>query len=123
MVSKWCCVSSCANGAVGFPRYFSRLICTVLPEYLKLVVHTAVICFDFSNVCSYELGEKSRGTALWVKMKPEYGDQTEDLDMLILGKCICLLPLLYHRTNALKHWFRISRTSIYYAPALTGRAF
>jgi hypothetical protein len=48
--------------------------------------------------CSYELGEKSRGTALWVKMKPEYGDQTEDLDMLILGEenmlCLfsCALP-------------------------------
>ena len=37
---------------------------------------------------SYELGEKSRGTGLWVKMKPEYGDQTEDLDLLILGMYI-----------------------------------
>eukprot|EP01034_Spumella_vulgaris_P024412 gene24412-30756_t len=34
---------------------------------------------------TYELGEKSRGTGSWVKMKPEYGDQTEDLDLLILG--------------------------------------
>jgi hypothetical protein len=38
------------------------------------------------NGC-YELGEKSRATALWVKMKPEYGDQMEDLDLLILGEC------------------------------------
>lgn len=36
------------------------------------------------NSC-YELGEKSRYSAQWVKMKPEYGDQTEDLDLLILG--------------------------------------
>lgn len=33
----------------------------------------------------YELGETSRSTASWVKMKPEYGDNTEDLDLLILG--------------------------------------
>jgi hypothetical protein len=48
-----------------------------------------------STVCSYELGEKSRGTALWVKMKPEYGDQTEDLDMLILGACICVIVVVW----------------------------
>lgn len=36
------------------------------------------------NSC-YELGEKSRAAALWVKMKPEYGDQTDDLDLLVLG--------------------------------------
>jgi DNA ligase-4 len=34
---------------------------------------------------SYELGEKSRGMAYWVKMKPEYGDHAADLDLLILG--------------------------------------
>jgi hypothetical protein len=45
-------------------------------------------------VCSYELGEKSRGTALWVKMKPEYGDQTEDLDMLILGEGKLMLSVV-----------------------------
>eukprot|EP01038_Epipyxis_sp_PR26KG_P009014 gene9014-12157_t len=33
----------------------------------------------------YELGEKSRGLGYWVKMKPEYGNQTDDLDLLILG--------------------------------------
>jgi hypothetical protein len=98
-----------------------------MPKHLKLVTLSlthishppSVLRFSTcSTVCSYELGEKSRGTALWVKMKPEYGDQTEDLDMLILGKCICLLPLLYHRTSALKHWFRISRTSTCYAVLL-----
>lgn len=34
---------------------------------------------------TYELGEKSRSTSYWVKMKPEYGDHAADLDLLILG--------------------------------------
>jgi DNA ligase-4 len=33
----------------------------------------------------YELGEKSRSFAYWVKMKPEYGEYQTDLDLLILG--------------------------------------
>ncbi|CAM9475934.1 unnamed protein product [Pylaiella littoralis] len=33
----------------------------------------------------YQIGEGSRKTALWVKMKPEYSDQTEDVDLLILA--------------------------------------
>lgn len=33
----------------------------------------------------YLLGEKSRAAGYWVKMKPEYGDQTADLDLAILG--------------------------------------
>ncbi len=31
------------------------------------------------------MGNKSRKRALWVKMKPEYSDQTEDVDLLILA--------------------------------------
>ena len=31
------------------------------------------------------LGKSSRSTGYWVKMKPEYGDETRDLDFLILG--------------------------------------
>eukprot|EP01033_Poteriospumella_lacustris_P007600 gene7600-5461_t len=38
-----------------------------------------------SLVSPYELGEQSRAFAHWVKMKPEYGDQTEDLDLLVLA--------------------------------------
>ena len=52
------------------------------------------------NSC-YELGEKSRGMALWVKMKPEYGDQTEDLDLLILGDRIILLLIALINTTAI----------------------
>ncbi len=33
----------------------------------------------------YEFGEKSRGKGYWVKMKPEYGDHAEDLDLLVLA--------------------------------------
>ncbi len=33
---------------------------------------------------TYQLGVDSRGTG-WVKMKPEYGDMTLDMDMLVLG--------------------------------------
>ena len=33
----------------------------------------------------YLIGEKSRKSAKWVKMKPEYGDQTTDLDLIVLG--------------------------------------
>lgn len=33
----------------------------------------------------HQIGEGSRKTALWVKMKPEYSDQTEDVDLLILA--------------------------------------
>ena len=36
------------------------------------------------NSC-YVLGKKSRQTGSWMKMKPEYGDQISDLDLLILG--------------------------------------
>ncbi|CAN0389132.1 unnamed protein product, partial [Discosporangium mesarthrocarpum] len=34
---------------------------------------------------SYQLGEKSRHSGSWVKMKPEYSDQTSDMDLLILA--------------------------------------
>lgn len=33
----------------------------------------------------YMTGKSSRSTGHWVKMKPEYGDETRDLDFLILG--------------------------------------
>eukprot|EP00752_Nemacystus_decipiens_P016381 g14643.t1 len=33
----------------------------------------------------YVLGDKSRKAALWVKMKPEYSEQTEDMDVIILA--------------------------------------
>eukprot|EP00903_Cladosiphon_okamuranus_P009258 g8834.t1 len=33
----------------------------------------------------YMLGDKSRKSALWIKMKPEYSGQTEDMDVLILA--------------------------------------
>lgn len=33
----------------------------------------------------HQIGESSRKSALWVKMKPEYSDQTEDMDLLILA--------------------------------------
>jgi DNA ligase-4 len=33
----------------------------------------------------YEFGEKSRAKGNWVKMKPEYGDHAEDLDLLVLA--------------------------------------
>ncbi|CAM9127479.1 unnamed protein product [Scytosiphon promiscuus] len=33
----------------------------------------------------YVLGDKSRKCALWVKKKPEYSDQTEDMDLLVLA--------------------------------------
>ena len=39
----------------------------------------------------YYIGEKSRKIAKWIKMKPEYGDQTTDLDFVVIG--ICRLPL------------------------------
>ena len=32
-----------------------------------------------------DTGKSSRSTGHWVKMKPEYGDETRDLDFLILG--------------------------------------
>ena len=35
----------------------------------------------------YYLGEKSRKTSKWIKMKPEYGDQTTDLDFVVIGDC------------------------------------
>ena len=34
----------------------------------------------------YLIGEKSRKEAKWVKMKPEYGDQTTDLDLIVIGE-------------------------------------
>lgn len=34
---------------------------------------------------SYILGEKSRQLQLWVKLKPDYGGLTTDLDVLVLG--------------------------------------
>ncbi|CAM9320873.1 unnamed protein product [Ectocarpus sp. 12 AP-2014] len=33
----------------------------------------------------YMIGDKSKKTPLWIKMKPEYSDQTEDMDLLILA--------------------------------------
>lgn len=33
----------------------------------------------------YILGEKARGLQHWVKMKPEYSDQTTNLDVIVLG--------------------------------------
>jgi len=38
---------------------------------------------DLSSV--YVVGEQSRSKAHWVKMKPEYSDQTSNLDLLVLG--------------------------------------
>lgn len=35
--------------------------------------------------CVRQIGVGSRKRALWVKMKPEYSEQTADLDLLILG--------------------------------------
>ena len=32
-----------------------------------------------------QIGEKSRKKCLWVKMKPEYSDETADMDLIILG--------------------------------------
>lgn len=40
----------------------------------------------------YLIGEKSRKSAKWVKMKPEYGDQTTDLDLIVIGTS----PLFLH---------------------------
>ena len=40
----------------------------------------------------YFIGEKSRKSAKWVKMKPEYGDQTTDLDLIVIGNS----PLFLH---------------------------
>ena len=34
----------------------------------------------------YELGELSGKIPKWVKMKPEYGDQTTDLDLVVIGE-------------------------------------
>ena len=34
---------------------------------------------------SYVIGERSKKAAKWVKMKPEYGDQTTDLDLIVIG--------------------------------------
>lgn len=32
-----------------------------------------------------QIGDKSRKCALWVKMKPEYSEQTEDMDVIVLA--------------------------------------
>lgn len=34
---------------------------------------------------SYILGEKARALQLWIKMKPEFSDQTTNLDVIVLG--------------------------------------
>lgn len=33
----------------------------------------------------FQLGDKSRKCGLWVKMKPEYSDQTADIDLIVLA--------------------------------------
>lgn len=38
-----------------------------------------------SGLGFHQIGEGSRKSALWIKMKPEYSDQTEDVDLLILA--------------------------------------
>lgn len=42
------------------------------------------ICIPLDSVLP-QIGDKSRKCALWVKMKPEYSDQTEDMDLIILA--------------------------------------
>lgn len=44
-----------------------------------------LLCYVLYCVRLCKVGDKSRNDARWVKMKPEYSDQTADLDLLILG--------------------------------------
>lgn len=57
-----------------------------IEEYFNQIVLDAQEGLVIKSLVSpYELGEQSRAFAHWVKMKPEYGDQTEDLDLLVLA--------------------------------------
>ncbi len=59
---------------------------SAIEKYFNEIIVSGKEGLVIKNLLStYELGEKSRKLAYWVKMKPEYGDHTEDLDVLILG--------------------------------------
>lgn len=40
-----------------------------------------------SLTSNYMLGERNKSGG-WVKMKPEYGDYLDDLDVVIIGECM-----------------------------------
>lgn len=62
----------------------SSAVCIVLTVLCAVVTgEEGLVVKDLTS--PYELGVKSKALGHWVKMKPEYGDQTEDLDLIVLG--------------------------------------
>lgn len=61
---------------------------TQLEDFFNIVTLAGEEGLVVKNLSSkYYLGEKSRKIAKWIKMKPEYGDQTTDLDFVVIGNC------------------------------------
>lgn len=57
-----------------------------LADYFEAIVQTGKEGLVVKSLAApYVLGEKSRSSAHWMKMKPEYGDSLEDLDVLVLA--------------------------------------
>lgn len=48
-------------------------------------IYCAGVPIKIAALRKRQIGEKSRKKCLWVKMKPEYSDQTSGLDFIILG--------------------------------------
>ena len=50
------------------------------------MVHLHLVNFSIKDLYSpYLLGSSSRSSEMWVKLKPDYGDMIEDIDLVVLA--------------------------------------